>query len=105
MPVKRRLPKGRPHAITDDAVAAFESGEWMELHRALGLRPWEASPLDAYRATPPEWMTSDERIADWAQAWAWRQELERRCASANEGDGEPYREARSAHCGRDGAAG
>jgi hypothetical protein len=58
------------------ALAAFEAGEWMHLHRALKLAPWNESPLDVDGPEPPAWMTSDDRIADWAQAWALRQELE-----------------------------
>lgn len=47
MPVKRRLPKSREHRVTPEAIAAFEAGDYHGLHRALGLRPWEESPLPA----------------------------------------------------------
>ena len=46
MPAKRRVGKMRALAITPEAVEAFRAGDWIALHRALRLRPWEASPLD-----------------------------------------------------------
>ena len=46
IPVKRRLHTGKPHRITDDAVEAWRVGSRVELHRALGLKPWECSPFD-----------------------------------------------------------
>ena len=45
MPVKKRTAKGRPHRITGEAVEAYRQGDYMRLHRALGLMPWECSPL------------------------------------------------------------
>ncbi len=45
MPVKRRTLKGTPHRITPEAVDAFRAGDYLGLHRALGLAPWETSPL------------------------------------------------------------
>ena len=49
MPAKRRVGKMRALAITPEAVEAFRAGNWIALHRALGLKPWEASPLHAER--------------------------------------------------------
>lgn len=47
MPFRRgRVVRAR-HAITPEAVEAFADGDWIRLHRALGLKPWECSPLDA----------------------------------------------------------
>jgi hypothetical protein len=40
------------HRITPAAVAHFKAGEWLLLHRALGLRPWHPSPLDAVGECP-----------------------------------------------------
>ena len=37
MPVKRRLPKGRAHRITAEAVEAFQAGDYKALHSALNL--------------------------------------------------------------------
>lgn len=74
--MKRRASKVREHRITPTAIEAFIAGDYFELHRALGLRPWEASPLplsvdalgvDADRG-PPSWMTEAARLADWEQA-------------------------------------
>ncbi len=45
MPVKQRKAKGRAHKITAEAVAAWKAADYSGLHRALGLHPWEASPL------------------------------------------------------------
>ena len=45
MPVKRRNSKTRQHRITDEAVEAFQAGDYIALHRALGLPPWHPSPL------------------------------------------------------------
>jgi hypothetical protein len=79
MPVKRRLAKGREHRITPEAIAAFEAGDYGALHRALGLRPWEASPLPLSvtslgvdQDVPP-----DPHPVGWAQSVPQAQELQR----------------------------
>lgn len=48
MPSNRRplLREKRAH-ISAVALQAFEDGDETALHRALGLRPWVESPLDA----------------------------------------------------------
>ena len=33
--------------ITPEAIEAFKAGNWLRLHLALGLKPWECSPLEA----------------------------------------------------------
>jgi len=71
MPAKRRTPKNRDHPITPDAVAAYRAGDWLRLHRTLGLRPWQGSPLDAKGARPRWWAE-----ADWNLAAELREELE-----------------------------
>ena len=65
---------GRRFAITPQAVAAFKAGRYRDLHQALGLVPWEASPLPVEatllgidRDEPPLWLQL-EGIADWRQA-------------------------------------
>lgn len=76
MPVKRRLHKGREHRITQEAIEAFEAGNYSRLHAALGLGPWQASPLPdricglgVEDDAPPEWMTKfPHRIEDWHHA-------------------------------------
>ena len=45
MPIKRRNTKGRMHRITPEAVDAFVAGDYLELHLALALAPWQSSPL------------------------------------------------------------
>jgi len=52
MPVKRRQTKAKEHKLTPEAVEAFRAGAWLDLHRALGLKPWQASPLDADAPSP-----------------------------------------------------
>lgn len=47
MPTRRRRRKRQEHAITPAAIAAFRAGDWMALHAALNLKPWQYSPLDA----------------------------------------------------------
>ena len=68
MPVKLRLSKSRAHRITPEAIAAFQAGDRMALHRALGalcLGPWMPSPLETDGPTPPTWS---------APRSAWRDE-------------------------------
>jgi hypothetical protein len=46
MPQRRRISKAKRLRITPDALEAYRQGDWPLLHRHLGLKPWEASPLD-----------------------------------------------------------
>ena len=45
--VTKRTPlhRDRRRKITPEAVEAYIAGDYMRLHRALGLMPWECSPL------------------------------------------------------------
>jgi len=46
------------------------------LDSALGLKPWETSPVDADSETPPDWMRNDcQRCEYWQKAWALRSEI------------------------------
>lgn len=72
MPAKRRTPKNREHAITPEAIDAFRKGDRVSLHRALGLKPWQHSPLDVGGSERPEWIDP----ADWALQRSLRTELE-----------------------------
>src|SRR5262245_40939176 len=45
------------------------------LTAALGLRPWQTSPLDAFEADPPTW-ADRLRCEQWRQAWGLRQAIE-----------------------------
>ena len=70
MPTKRRAAKGKAHRITRQAVEAFTAGDTLALHRALGLRPWQPSPLDADTPEPPAWAGTL-----WAEGWALARHL------------------------------
>ncbi len=100
MPVKRRLSKGRPYKITPELIelwarlldirATDDDEEWepvgrrreyldgtVELNRALGVRPWEESPVTAEDPEPPDWMESNPMRCDgWRKAWDLRCALE-----------------------------
>ena len=80
MPVKRRVAKSRAHRITPEAVEAFRAGDYLALHAALGLRPWEVSPLPL-EVTPlgcDQKPLRDPRPASaWDASWEQAQELQR----------------------------
>jgi len=83
MPVKRRNAKARPHRITPEAVEAFRAGDYMALHHALGLAPWEASPLPASITPlgvdpngPKQWRDGQDNIETWSQAVELQRELQ-----------------------------
>lgn len=71
-----------PH-ITEEALAAYQIGDYLALHRALKLKPWEPSPLSLAdsplgvdQGSPPEWMTSRQR-EDYRKAQAIQRQLDR----------------------------
>ena len=84
MPVKRRASKQLRHRITPEAVEAYRAGDYMQLHRALGLMPWECSPLPdeitalgVDQGDPPDWMEPfPHRVADYRQAQELQRQLE-----------------------------
>ena len=62
-----------------EAVDAYAKGDRLQLHRALSLKPWMWSPLDAGTAEPPLWLVEmgDERaLEDWRRARVLAVELE-----------------------------
>jgi len=63
--------------ITPAAVEAYRAGNRLELHRALNLPPWQASPLDAVGACP--WPERSAGALSWASSVRLREEL--RCAA------------------------
>jgi hypothetical protein len=80
MPLKRRHAKSRAHRVTPEAIEAFRARDFLALHRALGLKPWQPSPLPASvnplgvdPSRPPE-----GRPGDWsADAWQLAVDLQR----------------------------
>jgi hypothetical protein len=45
--IRRQRRSQHTGLITQEAVDAFKRADWIGLHRALRLKPWEASPLDS----------------------------------------------------------
>jgi hypothetical protein len=45
MPTMRRKKLARRIDIPAEAIEAWQRGDYPELHRALGLKPWELSPF------------------------------------------------------------
>ena len=74
MPLKRKTSKQRDTRITPEAVEAYRAGDEMALHRALGLKPWEPSPIDAIGNCP--WSEGSGGSLSWAKVKALRGELE-----------------------------
>ena len=92
MPVKRRNSKARPNRITPESVEAFRAGDYMALHRALGLPPWHPSPLpdsvDALGVNPkgpPDYRTGESWGEFWQQAVELQRELMAAVAKGNGG--------------------
>jgi hypothetical protein len=78
VPVKKRAAKGRAHKITPEAVEAFKAGDYRALHRALGLAPWEASPLPIEVTALGVDQGPPGPGADlWVESWPKAQELQR----------------------------
>jgi hypothetical protein len=72
MPVKLRHPKARQHRITAEAREAYRPGSWLALHQALGLKPWQPSPLDATTPEPPSLCGKKDC---WSEGWPLAREL------------------------------
>lgn len=66
--------------ITAEAIEAYQAGDERRLHRALGLKPWDASPLDAGVLEP---FPHDPSLC-MAQSWATIRELRLLLEAANE---------------------
>lgn len=45
MPTRRGHTRRTESAITPEAVDAFVANDYSRLHTALGLKPWEVSPI------------------------------------------------------------
>lgn len=76
MPAKRTRSKARSHRITAEAIAAYRAGDWTQLHRALGLKPWETSPLDVEPGEESPWGPGSAGSESWPQAQELRRHLE-----------------------------
>jgi hypothetical protein len=69
MPTNRRkIDRNKGGAITPEVVASWHAADYSALHTALGLKPWQESPL------PPELHGIDEATADLTNKWG-RQSL------------------------------
>ncbi len=75
MPAKRRTAKARPHRITEEAIAAFSSGDRLGVHRALNLPPWVPSPLDVSEDEESPWPAASGGSLSWPFAVELRREL------------------------------
>jgi hypothetical protein len=84
MPIKRRTSKAMKHRITPDAIEAFIAGDYLALHLALGLAPWERSPLplsvDALGVDPDDPPTGNG--TGWDEFWPQAVELQRELQKA-----------------------
>jgi hypothetical protein len=102
VPVKLRRLKIRNMKISDEAIEAFRTCETivdaglddtfedqggrreeyleahLSLHRALGLKPWSASPADV----PDRGECTYDGSASWSASWAAAQELRRELLAA-----------------------
>lgn len=82
MPVKRRLVKVHSHRVTQQAVEAYVRRDFHALHTALGLKPWERSPLPINECAlgvdggePPELKAPSSRSL-WRDSWYVARELQ-----------------------------
>jgi hypothetical protein len=91
MPVKRRLAKVKTHRITPAAIEAFEVGDCRWLHVALGLAPWQASPLDALFHERPDYGPDLLYTQSWDAALGLLADL--RAAGAREPPPSPPRQS------------
>jgi hypothetical protein len=83
----RRTPIQRRHRnilISDPAIAAYVAGDYHALHRALRLRPWQASPLPqavmplGVSEDPPDWVREDPReLQRWNEALEIQREIKK----------------------------
>jgi hypothetical protein len=81
MPTKRTRRAPRQHGLRAAAIEAWQAGDHLALHRALGLLPWEASPIEAH-GTPPAWAAA----MPYGQSWPRAAELRRQLIEASRSD-------------------
>ncbi|HUS54677.1 MAG TPA: hypothetical protein VMY41_11815 [Thermohalobaculum sp.] len=75
MPVKLRRSKVIKHRVTPEAIAAFEAGDHLALHRALNLGLWQVSPLDVDDGPSP-WPPGTGGADSWPLACELQRELQ-----------------------------
>lgn len=77
MPIKRTTAKQRTQRITPEALEAYRAGDAATLDRMLGLKPWEASPLDVdHPDQVSPWPKGSGGERSWPQALQLRKQLE-----------------------------
>jgi hypothetical protein len=69
----RRRAGARKRNIKPLAIEAWKAGDYIALHQALGLAPWEASPLPTsvcvlgcHHGERPSWI--NDAVVNWDQA-------------------------------------
>jgi hypothetical protein len=79
MPVKRRGSKAHSHRITPEVIEAYQAGDYIRLHRALGLKPWEMSPLPTSVTSlgVSEHPPAGSPVGGWDASWGKAKELQR----------------------------
>lgn len=83
MSTKRRpLKRDQRRRITLEAVQAYQAGEHLRLHRALGLMPWDASPLDEFVTGPCPYPPGNCIAQSWEMVRELRQMLESAVAAS-----------------------
>ena len=77
MTTNRKQPDRAHRPITPEAIELYRNRDKLGLHSALGLQPWQVSPLDALGAQPPAWCPpGDGWRRSWAEGRALRHQLE-----------------------------
>jgi hypothetical protein len=74
VPIKSRRSRERAHRITPAALEAYAASDRLALDKALGLKPWQVSPLDVDDGPAP-WPAGSGGALSWALALALRAEL------------------------------
>jgi hypothetical protein len=82
------------HRITPEVVAAYEARDYLALHRALSLKPWQASPLplELTALGVDQGRAPDEGTAfalSWPLAQQLQREIEQALRNARAGDDSP----------------
>ena len=69
-------PSGPSRSTARNAASTWRRA--VALHRMLGGKPWQTSPVDADGPEPPDYIAADAmKVADWRRAWELRCALEK----------------------------